>query len=231
MTTQVVSRDLLMPQDPGGSRRGIALSVLVHIGLVVAIAFGLNWRSHEPEAQQAELWAAVPQAAAAREVEPIVQPPPPTPPVPAPVVQPEPKAVEPPKPEPVPDAQIAIEQARKEDGAQGAGLGERSARTNWLPNAKRRRRSWRSRKRRRRRRRKRPRRPSGSVSRNRMRRRRSLQQALEAQQAKQREAGARRPIETNPRYGRRERRRPVQPAPRCARPGRRQATRGASGRA
>jgi colicin import membrane protein len=115
MTTQAVSRDLLMPQDPGGSRRGIALSVLVHIGLVVAIAFGLNWRSRVPEAQQAELWAAVPQAAAPREVEPVVQPAPPPPPAPAPVVQPEPKVVEPPKPTPAPDAQIAIEQARKKE--------------------------------------------------------------------------------------------------------------------
>ncbi|MEO8125292.1 MAG: cell envelope integrity protein TolA [Burkholderiales bacterium] len=115
MNTETVRRDLLLPREPNGRRQGIALSVLVHIGLVIAIAFGLNWRSHTPKASEAELWAAVPQAAAPREVEPVVAPTPPAPPppAPAPVVKPVPKVVEPPAP--LPDAQIAIEKARKEE--------------------------------------------------------------------------------------------------------------------
>ncbi len=103
-------RAALLPRDAEGRARGIGLSLLVHAGLVVAIAFGVRWRSHTPEAQQAELWAAVPQAAAARAVEPepvpVVEPPRPTLPVVAP---PPPKAAD------LPDAKIAIEKARKEE--------------------------------------------------------------------------------------------------------------------
>ena len=109
--TSTAPRDLLLPQDPGGTRSGVALSVLVHIGLVVAIALGLNWRSRTPEAQQAELWAAVPQAAAPRAVEPEAEP---TPPKPTPPPAPKAEAPPAPTPAPVPDPQIAIEQAKKE---------------------------------------------------------------------------------------------------------------------
>ena len=100
-----------MPRTPAGRGRGIGLSLLVHAGLIVAIAFGVSWRSRTPEARQAELWAAVPQAAAARAVEPepvVVEPKPVPPPV---VVKPVPKVE---TPAPVPDAQIAIEKARVE---------------------------------------------------------------------------------------------------------------------
>jgi colicin import membrane protein len=103
------ARDLFAPREPEGRGRGIALSLLIHAGLVVAIAFGVSWRSRTPEAQQAELWAAVPQAAAARAVEPE--------PVPLPEAKAPPKVETPPPPAaqvpaPVPDAQIAIERAR-----------------------------------------------------------------------------------------------------------------------
>ena len=111
MSAQALDRDTLMPSAPQGRASGIGLSVLVHAGLIVAIAFGVNWRSRTPEAQQAELWAAVPQAAAPRAAEsppavdarplpPVAKP---APPVEAPL--PSPKA---------PDAQIAIEKARVE---------------------------------------------------------------------------------------------------------------------
>jgi colicin import membrane protein len=105
----VLPREAFAPREPEGRARGIGLSVLVHAGLVVAIAFGVSWRSHTPEAYEAELWAAVPQAAAPRAVEPGPVPVAP-PPRPAPVVvaPPPPKAAE------VPDAMIAIEKARKE---------------------------------------------------------------------------------------------------------------------
>ena len=123
MSTHAAPRDVLLPRSADGRREGWALSVLVHIGLVIAIAFAVNWRSHEPDAEQAELWAAVPQAAAAREAVPVVPPAPPAPPE----VKPEPKAAEPPAPAPVPDAQIAIEKARKEREAKEREAREREA--------------------------------------------------------------------------------------------------------
>jgi colicin import membrane protein len=111
MSSHALARDALMPRTAGGSGRGLGLSVLVHAGLLVALAFGVNWRSRTPEAQQAELWAAVPQAAAPRaiEPEPVVAEPKPVPP---PVARPLPRVETP--PEPLPDAQIAIEKARVE---------------------------------------------------------------------------------------------------------------------
>lgn len=107
--TALSSREAFAPREHEGRARGIGLSVLVHAGLVVAIAFGVSWRSHTPEAYEAELWAAVPQAAAPRAVEPEPVPVAP-PPRPAPVVV----APPPPKSAEVPDAKIAIEKARQE---------------------------------------------------------------------------------------------------------------------
>lgn len=101
-------REAFAPREHEGRARGIGLSVLVHAGLVVAIAFGVSWRSRTPEAYEAELWAALPQAAAPRAVEP-----PPAPPAPAVeqrIVRPAPT----PAPQVVPDPQIAIEQEKRE---------------------------------------------------------------------------------------------------------------------
>ncbi len=109
MTTLALQRDALMPRQPAGMGAGLVLALLAHVLLVLALAFGVSWRSSSPDAVEAELWAAVPQLAAP----------------PAPPPAPEPKAVEvkppppAPKPEPVrapePDAQIAIEKAKREE--------------------------------------------------------------------------------------------------------------------
>jgi colicin import membrane protein len=101
-------RDLLMPQHPGGMGRGAALALLAHVLLVVALAFGVSWRSQEPAGVSAELWAATPQIAAPAAVEPTPKP------VPKPEPPPPPKAAEPPpKPSPT-EAQIAIEKEKAE---------------------------------------------------------------------------------------------------------------------
>jgi len=98
--------DNLMPQRPGGIGKGTALALLVHVGLIIALAFGVAWRSQTPAGVSAELWAAVPQVAA---------PPPAPEPKPAPTPTPQPKAEEPPKPSQAQiDAQIAIEKERAE---------------------------------------------------------------------------------------------------------------------
>lgn len=95
------ANDPLRPRPPGGMGRGATLALLVHLGLVAALAVAVRWRTSEPAGVSAELWAAVPQAAAPREQ---VAPPPPPPPKPA-----ERQAEPPPR-----DAEIAVEKARKE---------------------------------------------------------------------------------------------------------------------
>ncbi len=100
------------PQRPEGMGRGAMLALLIHVGLLIALAFGVNWRSSEPVGNSAELWAAVPVAAAPAAVTP---PPPPTP-TPMPRPKPEPKVLPPPPPTPKPetrDADIAIEKAKE----------------------------------------------------------------------------------------------------------------------
>jgi colicin import membrane protein len=106
----VLARDPFMPRQPRGMGAGLGLALLAHALLIVALAFGVNWRSHEPEGVEAELWSAVPQFEAPRAVTP---PPAPAPAPPEPK-RPEPVAKAPPVREPAPDPQIAIEQAKRE---------------------------------------------------------------------------------------------------------------------
>jgi colicin import membrane protein len=113
MMDSALPRDPLMPRRPKGMGAGLMLAILAHVLLILAIAFGVNWRAHEPAGVEAELWSAVPQAAAPRAAAPEPQPQP----QPAPEVKPPPpppKAEEPP-PKPAPDPQIAIEKAKREE--------------------------------------------------------------------------------------------------------------------
>lgn len=108
MTNAILTRDALIPRSPDGTGRGLMLALGVHALLVVAIAFSVSWRTSNPAGVEAELWAAVPQIAAPRAAEPEPTPPPPkkVEPPPPPKVEPTPK---------VPDAQIAIEKAKREE--------------------------------------------------------------------------------------------------------------------
>ncbi len=111
MNSATLSRDALIPHSPDGMGRGLALALAVHVLLIVALAFGVSWRSSNPAGVEAELWAAVPQIGAPRAVAP--EPPPPQPvakPVPPP--PPQPKVETPSKQD---DAQIAIEKAKREE--------------------------------------------------------------------------------------------------------------------
>jgi len=105
-------RDQFSPPRPPARLRAITLAVLVHVVLIGALTWGVNWKnSADQPAVEAELWAAVPQQAAARAVEP--PPPPPAPPEvrpPAPPPPPPPRAVEPPDTR---EADIAIERGKK----------------------------------------------------------------------------------------------------------------------
>ena len=106
MTAASLPRDAFMPQAPPGTAAGMLLALIAHALLVAALAFGVSWRSSVPDSVEAELWAAVPQIAAptAPPQPEVVQP---KPPVPAP----QPKPVQ----QALPDAQIAIEKARREE--------------------------------------------------------------------------------------------------------------------
>ena len=104
--------DPLRPQRPAGLGRGAALALVVHGGLLLALALGVSWRASEPTGATAELWAAVPEFAAPA----AVAPPPEPAPVPAPVPRAVPVAPPVAKLEPAPprDADIALEKAKRE---------------------------------------------------------------------------------------------------------------------
>jgi colicin import membrane protein len=96
--------DDLLPRAPGGAWRGVALSLLAHGALFAALMWGVRWSTPATDIVAAELWAAVPQAAA------------PAPVVPPPAPAREPEVVRrpaPPTPAPNRDADIALEKAEK----------------------------------------------------------------------------------------------------------------------
>ncbi|PPE71616.1 cell envelope integrity protein TolA [Caldimonas thermodepolymerans] len=105
MNPSTYSRDDLMPRAPDRRGRGLLLALLMHALLVLGLALGVNWKSSEPDAVEAELWAAVPQAAA----------PAPPPPPPPPVVEEKPTPPAPPVQREEPDraAEIALEKERE----------------------------------------------------------------------------------------------------------------------
>jgi colicin import membrane protein len=87
-----------------------------HLALFLALGLATAWKTQPQSLQaEAELWSAVPQAAAPR----LQEPPPPPPPPPAPEPKPEPPAkTKPPQPAPdnsLRDAQIALEKKKLED--------------------------------------------------------------------------------------------------------------------
>ena len=108
------ARDAFMPPPTPGLGRSVALALVAHGALVLALSFAVQWRQSAPEPVTfaAELWANVPVEAAppAPEplpVEPVVEPTPaPTPPQPAPSP---PKAA---APEPPKLADIALEKKK-----------------------------------------------------------------------------------------------------------------------
>jgi colicin import membrane protein len=90
---------------------------IAHLALFLALGLATAWKTQPQTVQaEAELWSAVPQAAA-----PKLQEPPPRPPEPEPKPEPLPKPAPPrPAPEPKPDnslrdAQIALEKKKEED--------------------------------------------------------------------------------------------------------------------
>ncbi len=120
----------LAPPAEAGSRSAVALSLLAHLLLGAALAWGVNWTKTDPEVGfSAELWSPIVKAAAPAAVTP---PPPPPPPPPTPPAAPV-KRVPPPTPEarpPQPQADIALEREKKrkleEDRKKAAALKEKT---------------------------------------------------------------------------------------------------------
>lgn len=82
-------------REEPGKKYALAFTILVHVGLIAVLFFGVQWKRSTPEVMEVELWSARPQ--------PALQPPPP-PPEPRVEPKPEPKPVVKvePKPEPLP---------------------------------------------------------------------------------------------------------------------------------
>ena len=107
------------PADPGFGR-ALLLALLVHFLLLLALTWGVTWRSTpQDDAIEAELWSAIPEPVAQRNEEPV--PPaevkPETPPKPVePVKPPPPSTAQPARPDKAKiEADIAIEKQKKKD--------------------------------------------------------------------------------------------------------------------
>lgn len=98
-----LQHDSLRPPPAPGLGRGIVLALVAHGLLLLGLTAGLNWRSQTEPAIEAELWAAVPVAAAPREEAPPPEPQP-EPPKPAP---------EPPRPDPRIEQQQRLQEQRE----------------------------------------------------------------------------------------------------------------------
>lgn len=120
--------DTLMPRPPGGTVQGAALSVLVHGGLVAALAWGVAWRAPPPVTVSAELWAAVPQEAAPPAEQPPPPAPTPAPPPPPPPPPPAPAPAPPPPPPPPREADIALEKVKQQKALQEKAAQEQAER-------------------------------------------------------------------------------------------------------
>jgi colicin import membrane protein len=98
------------PPPPRGTARSVGAALVVHALLIVALTAGIQWKQDNNVSVEAELWSAIPMAAAPPLVE-AEPPPPPPPPKPEPAPKPVVKAPEPPAPNR--DAEIALAKKRK----------------------------------------------------------------------------------------------------------------------
>ncbi len=91
-------------EDPG-KKAAAALTVAVHVALIVLLVYGIRWQTRTPEAVEVELVRAMPAPAPA-----AVAPPEPAP---APKIQPKTETKAEPKPAPPPRPDIALKEKEK----------------------------------------------------------------------------------------------------------------------
>ena len=97
----------LAPPPAQGLGRSLGLALVVHLLLLIALTWGISWPTDSTPAVEAELWSALPKAAAPPPPPPAPEPTPePPPPPPAPKVKPTPPATS-------RDADIAIAKQKK----------------------------------------------------------------------------------------------------------------------
>ena len=97
----------LAPPPAQGLGRSLGLALVVHLLLLIALTWGISWPTDSTPAVEAELWSALPKAAAPPPPPPVPEPTPePPPPPPAPKVKPTPPATS-------RDADIAIAKQKK----------------------------------------------------------------------------------------------------------------------
>jgi len=98
------------PEEPG-RKYALTFTILVHVGLLAILFFGVQWKRSQPDVVEVELWSSRPTPAV--QAAPPPPPPPEVKPEPRPEPKPQPKAE--PKPEPPapkkPD--IAIKEEKK----------------------------------------------------------------------------------------------------------------------
>ena len=83
----------LAPPPAQGLGRSLGLALVVHLLLLIALTWGISWPTDSTPAVEAELWSALPKAAAPPPPPPAPEPTPePPPPPPAPKVKPTPPA-------------------------------------------------------------------------------------------------------------------------------------------
>jgi colicin import membrane protein len=115
MTAQAKHLEFAPPPDAGKGRALVA-ALFVHGLLLIALTAGIQWQQDDPLSVEAELWSAVPMAAAPPLA--AVEPPPTPAPEPTPEPQPEPApkpvAVKPPPPEVNREADIALAKRRQQ---------------------------------------------------------------------------------------------------------------------
>ena len=98
------------PEEPG-KKYALTFTLLVHVGLLAFLFFGVQWKRSQPDVVEVELWSSRPTQA----VHALAPPPPP--PQTKPEPQPEPKPVVKPEPKPLPPPpqkpDIAIKEEKK----------------------------------------------------------------------------------------------------------------------
>jgi len=95
-------------REEPGKKYALTFTVLVHVGLLAVLFFGVQWKRSTPEVMEVELWSA-------RPVQPTYVPPPLPPPEPQVKPEPRPLPKVEPKPEPLPPKKpdIVVKEEKK----------------------------------------------------------------------------------------------------------------------
>ena len=76
------------PEEPG-RKYALTFTILVHVGLLAILFFGVQWKRSQPDVVEVELWSSRPTQA----VQAVAPPPPPPETKPEPQPEPEPRPV------------------------------------------------------------------------------------------------------------------------------------------